>query len=122
MPSLPANGVRVILEGALVRIQFDFEAAAVVAEEGREAPDDLFNCESVDCFSRRKGDIISAIVNERFNNDQVQAIIANYEEAKDPEAEISAEKREEHLAEYAAFQEWRKRAKEVAAMVIAEIA
>jgi len=122
MPFLPANGVRVILEGALVRIQFDFEAAATVAEEGREAPDDLFDCESVDCFSRRKSDIISAIVNERFNNDQVQAIIANYEEAKDPESEISAEKREEHLAEYAAFQAWRKRAKEIAALVIAEIA
>ena len=123
MPSLPANGVRVITEGALVRIHFDFEQAVpAAADNGEEAPADLYNCESVDIYSRRKGDIIAAIVSERYSSDQVQAVIANYEEAKDPEAEISAEKREEHLSEYAAFQAWRKRAKEVAAMVIAEIA
>lgn len=121
MPSLPQNGVQVTLEGPLVRLLFDFTPATPVLEDGEEAPDDLFDCESVDTTDRSYGGIVSAIINDRYSQDRVQAILANYQNAIDPESTIDVDKRAEYLQEYHEFQDYREHAKTVARLAVAKI-
>ena len=121
MPSLPQNGVQVTLEGPLVRLLFDFTPATPVLEDGEEAPDDLFDCESVDTTDRSYGGIVSAIINDRYSQDRVQAILANYQNAIDPESTIEQDKRAEYLQEYHEFQDYREHAKTVARLAVAKI-
>ena len=121
MPSLPQNGVQVTLEGPLVRLLFDFTPATPVLEDGEEVPDDLFDCESVDTTDRSYGGIVSAIINDRYSQDRVQAILANYQNAIDPESTIDVDKRAEYLQEYHEFQDYREHAKTVARLAVAKI-
>ena len=116
MEGLPGNGVVAKVEGGVVRLLFDFEKHVPV-EEGTAG--NLYDCESVDVTSGRSyGDIVGAIVNDRYTSDDVQAIMANHEEAKDSASPLDDDKRAEYLAEYGAYQEWRKHAKEVARKVL----
>lgn len=121
MPSLPQNGVQVTLEGPLVRLLFDFTPATPVLEDGEEAPDDLYDCESVDTTDRSYGGIVSAIINDRYSQDRVQAILANYQNAIEPESTIDVDKRAEYLQEYHEFQDYREHAKTVARLAVAKI-
>ena len=121
MPSIPQNGVQVTLEGPLVRLLFDFTPATPVLEAGEAAPDDLFDCESVDTTDRSYGGIVSAIINDRYSQDRVQAILANYQNAIDPESTIDVDKRAEYLQEYHEFQDYREHAKTVARLAVAKI-
>ena len=114
---IPESGVKVILEGNLVRLFFDFSEPQV--PEGEESyPEDIKACESIDVAGNAYGEIVSAIVNDHYSPDAYQAILANYELAKDKNSGITPEKKAEYLAEYAAFQEWRSHAKEVAHIVV----
>lgn len=117
---IPESGVYVIIEGQLVRLFFDFTAPQV--PEGEESyPDDIKACESIDVAGNAYGEIVSAIVNDHYSPDAYQAILSNYELAKDSKSGISAAKKAEYLAEYAAFQEWRSHAKEVAHIAVNQI-
>ena len=118
MTELPQSGVKVTVEGAILRLLFDFSQATPA--EG-EVATDIYKCESVDVNGRTYGDIVSAIINDRYSADEVQAIMANYAEALDGSSDITAEKRAEYLAEYEDYQTWRKHAKEVAHTVVSEI-
>jgi len=108
----PQNGVVAFVEGVTVRIFFDFGPAPDM--DGEPAPSDLRACESIDVDSRAHGDIVAAIIGGRYSADAAQAVIANYDLARDPDSGITEAKREEYLQEYAAWQAWRARAKEVA--------
>lgn len=119
--ALPSDGVAITLEGKLLRVLFDFEK--VESKEGDDihmpTADDLYYCESIDVNGRGYGDIISAIVNDRYPTDQKDAIMANYELVKDdlcPE-----EKKAEYIAEYQALQNWRTRAKEIAKIITSKL-
>ena len=119
--ALPSDGVAITLEGTLLRVLFDFEK--IEAQEGDDihmpTADDLYYCESIDVNGRGYGDIISAIVNDRYPTDQKDAIMANYELVKDdlcPE-----EKKAEYIAEYQALQNWRTRAKEIAKIITSKL-
>lgn len=115
--SIPESGVCVIVEGQLVRLFFDFSTPQV--PEGEESyPEDIKACESIDVAGNAYGEIVSAIVNDHYSPDAYQAILANYELAKDKNSGITPEKKAEYLAEYAAFQDWRSHAKEVAHIVV----
>lgn len=116
--SLPESGVRITLEGKLVRLLFDFEKVETV-DEDQPVADDLYYCESIDVPGRGYGDIVSAIVNDRYPLDEKDAIMANYQLVRD--GDCPSEKIEEYTAEYQALQQWRNRAKEVAKIVIANI-
>lgn len=118
---LPQSGVKVTLEGNILRILFDFIPATPVVEEGMEAPTDLYNCESVDVNGRGYGEIVSAIMNDAYSPDAYQAILANYELAKDKNSGITSEKKAEYLAEYQAFQAARVHAKEIATIAVSLI-
>lgn len=117
---IPASGVEVLLEGAVTRLFFDFTDPEP-REEGEEVPADLKCCESVDIIGSSYALMVSGIINDRYNADSNQALIANYELAKDSESGISEEKRAEYTAEYAAYQEWRSHAKAIARIAVTEL-
>ena len=121
--ALPADGVTVTLEGKLLRVLFDFEQVEFPEGDDNHIPkaDDLYYCESIDVHGRGYGDIISAIVNDRYPTDQKDAIMANYEDAKDESSPISEEKREEYIYEYITYQVFRKHAKEIAKIAVEQI-
>lgn len=118
MSELPQTGVQVKVEGALLRLLFDFSKPE--SKEGEEE-NDLYNCESVDVHGRNYGDIVSAIMNDRYNPDSVQAVMANYADAQDSSSDLTPEKRAEYVAEYDAYQAYRRHAKEIAHIVLENI-
>lgn len=121
---VPESGIICREEGTILRVYFDIKPhVPVVSEDEPEshqvieaAP--LYVCENVDVEGRTYSDVVSAIVNDRYSADDVQALQANYIEAKDPDSELEDEKREEYLTEYSDFQSWRKHAKEIASAVV----
>jgi len=58
--------------------------------------------------------IVSAIIESRYSNDEVYAIMLNHMESLDLTSSITDEKRADYLSEYAELQAWRKHAKEIA--------
>lgn len=121
---IPENGIICREEGTILRVYFDIKLHEPIVSENEpegmhsETSQDIYVCENVDVEGRTYGDIVSAIVNDRYSADDVQALQANYIEAKDPDSDLDDDKREEYLTEYAEFQAWRKHAKEVAATVV----
>ena len=121
---IPENGIICVEEGPILRVYFDIKPHVPVVSENDptgildESAAPIYECENVDVDGRTYGEIVSAIVNDRYSADDVQALQANYIEAKDSDSEIPDDKREEYLTEYSDFQAWRKRAKEVASEVI----
>ena len=59
-------------------------------------------------------DVISAIIQIRYSDSEITAIVMNNMQANDINSEISQEKRKEYISEYAELQLWRKHAKEIA--------
>ena len=119
--ALPADGVTVTLEGKLLRVLFDFEKVEFPEGDDNHIPkaDDLYYCESIDVHGHGYGDIISAIVNDRYPTDQKDAIMANYELVKDDHC--PEEKKEEYISEYQALQDWRAHAKEIAKVITSKL-
>lgn len=112
------DGVQLAVESNLVRLFFDFTQIEVESEgEKREQ----MVCESIDVNSRTYEGIVSAVIVDHYPADKRDAILANYEEAKDEASELTAEKRAEYLKEYADFQAWRKHAKEIATDVLTKL-
>lgn len=114
----PMGDLKIVNEGNVLRLFFDWQLEEPVEED----VDLSYRCENIDVVGDRDyGSIISAIVNGRYSPDDVQAIMANYELAKDSESNITEEKRAEYIADYAAFQEWRAHAKDVATRVLIQL-
>lgn len=111
------SGVEVVRETTLLRIRFDWEKVDHEATEDRDAYSELI-CHLVDTKAADYGGIVSAIITDKFPEDAYQAILANYELAKDKNSGITPEKKEEYLEEYNAFQAWRAKAKAVANQVL----
>ncbi len=117
--TLPESGIIVIQEGGTTRLFFDFQVAEIPVQEGEEQPEGMYTCENIDFSGGTEyGTIVSAIHNGRYSNDEVQAILANYELAKDETSSITEEKRAEYIEDYQTWQAWRTHAKEIATIVI----
>lgn len=123
--AIPESGIIAYPEGDIIRIFFDITPAQPVSSESESGEDadenQTYDCNQVDVYGRSYGDIVSAIVSDKYSNDEVQAIIANYTEAMDEESDLPDEKREEYLTEYSEFQQWRKHAKAVATVVLEQL-
>lgn len=126
---VPESGIIIRKEGAIIRVFFG------IKEVTQKSPDDkaeakkgedsdaqqgvkLYEGYTVDVNGRTYADIVAAIVNDKYSSNDVQALQSNYIEAKDAESELTEAKREEYLAEWTNFQNWRKQAKEVAAEAV----
>lgn len=122
--NVPENGIIAKREGEILRIWFDIEEHQQPKPEVEETTGmirqtaDEYVCQNVDVKGGTYADIVSAIINDRYSADDVQALQANYIEAKDSGSDITDEKRYEYLEEYETFQQWRKKAKEVAKEVL----
>lgn len=112
------TGIEFVVEGALLRIYFDFErreAVDVVVE-------DQYVCENVDVEGEHDYDsIVSAIIMERYDANKRDAIFANLEMARDMASELDEGKRAEYLKEYTDYQSYRIKAKEIAKEVLAKL-
>ena len=118
MSVLPQSGVQATIEGALLRLLFDFSKPEPKEGEESEDENDIYDCESVDVKGRGYGDIVSAIMNDRYSSDSVQAIMANYADALDGSSDLKPEKRAEYIDEYDAYQQYRRHAKSIANTVL----
>lgn len=124
IPVIPESGILIRQEGAVLRVFYDISKAPApdVADDSEETPappEDLCECYNIDVDAPIEyGSIVAAIVNDKYSADDVQALSANYIDAKDPDSTILREKREEYLAEWSEYQAWRTSAKEIASTVI----
>ncbi len=59
-------------------------------------------------------DLVAAIIQSRYPDSEITAIVMNNMQANDINSEISQEKRKEYISEYTELQSWRKHAKEIA--------
>ena len=59
-------------------------------------------------------DLVAAIIQSRYSDSEITAIVMNSMQANDINSEISQDKRKEYISEYAELQSWRKHAKEIA--------
>jgi endonuclease III len=75
---------------------------------------------SVEVYPLSYDNIISSIMNSLYPSDKVQALTANYNEARDDE-ELSKEKRKEYIDEYHAYQAKRKEIKALAKEIMREV-
>lgn len=114
------TGVKVVVEGALLRIYFDFEKCEPVRMEGMDEPvSEQYVCENVDVEgSHDYGNIVSAIILSRYDASRRDAIFANLEMARDGASELDEGKRDEYLKEYTEYQEYRIKAKRIAKEVL----
>lgn len=120
---IPESGILLRAEGAVLRVFFNISKAKPMAtgEDGEESgePEDLCECYNVDVNAPfNYGNIIAAIVNDKYSSDDVQALQANYIDAMDEKSKTASDKREEYISEWNDFQSWRATAKEIAAKVI----
>lgn len=115
--------IEVITEGNLLRLFFDFREANVATDdETGDIAGNLYYCYNVDVHNGRTyNSIVSAIVNDKYSIDDVQAIMANIGEARDETKDLASEKRAEYINEYETYQKWRKRAKEIANIVLEQL-
>lgn len=103
--------IKIIREGTLLRIFFDYEDVSNDDEK-------KYICENVDVEGRSYADIVSALIRSKYEQNSVEAIIANYEMAKDTTSDLTDSKRDEYIAEYNDYQAFRVRMKEIANEVI----
>ncbi len=118
------TGVEFVLEGALLRIYFDFERIEAVLKNDSEdvVVEDRYVCENVDVEGGHGYDsIVSAIIMDRYDSNKRDAIFANLEMARDTTSELDEDKRTEYLKEYADYQSYRIKAKEIAKEVLAKL-
>lgn len=117
---VPENNVQVITEGSLLRIKFDFCKQEVDKNnEQTGSLDNAYTAEGVDVLGSQKyDDIVSAIVEERYPSDKMDAIRLNYELSQNSEFTIAKAKASEYIEEYKTMQEWRIHAKEIASKVV----
>jgi len=110
------SGVKAVREGLTTRVFFDYSTETRMGMDGNNVT--VLTAENVDVESAEYGDIVNAIVRDRYAADSVEAIMANYQEAMDASSSLTEDKRAEYKAEYEAFQSWRAKAKEVASAAV----
>ena len=122
MAVLPKDNVKVYVSGNYLQVAYDF----VRIEQKEEASESMQMAVENSCQGeyielrggiRSYDAIASAIIEDKYPSDKMDAIRLNFELAQNSDvASISLDdsKRKEYIAEYKAMQEWRIHAKEIA--------
>ena len=127
----PAEGIKVVVEGNLLRLYFDYkkvEATTASADgstvKNGNSEDTSYSAENIDIEGgmRDYAAITAAIVNDKYDLNDVQAILANKALADDAKSAITDDKRKEYLDEYASYQAYRAKAKDTAAKAVEMLA
>lgn len=122
MAVLPKDNVKVSVSGNYLQVAYDF----VRIEQKEDASDSMHMVVENSCQGeyielrggiRSYDAIASAIIEDKYPSDKMDAIRLNFELAQNSDvASISLDdsKRKEYIAEYKEMQEWRIHAKEIA--------
>lgn len=109
------------VSGDVLRITYDYVKSEPKKDsEGNVVVgDNAYSAEYIELRGcvRSYDAIASAIIEDKYPSDKMDAIRLNYELAQNADTTgitLSDEKKEEYIAEYKAMQEWRIHAKEVA--------
>ena len=123
MAVLPKDNVKVSVSGNYLQIAYDFVR---IEQKEEEASDSMHMLVENSCQGeyielrggiRSYDAIASAIIEDKYPSDKMDAIRLNFELAQNSDvASISLDdsKRKEYIAEYKAMQEWRIHAKDIA--------
>lgn len=125
MAKLPKDNVKVMMIGDYLMVAYDFvkvEQPASSSEDATEqtqTKDDSYIGDYIELRGgvRSYDAIVSAIIEDKYPSDKMDAIRLNFELAQNSVVttiSLSDEKCDEYLAEYKAMQEWRVHAKEIA--------
>ena len=119
IPAIPSDGVVIRPEGGVVRIFFDIARIEDgISGDDEKMPEDLCTCINIDvAVPASYGSVVAAVVSDRFSSDDVQALVANYT-ASLGDDDLPPGKQEEYQSEWMGYQEWRKKAKEIAQIVV----
>lgn len=127
----PEEGIKVVVEGNLLRLYFDYKKveAATASTDGStvkngNSEDTSYSAENIDIEGgmRDYAAITAAIVNDKYDLNDVQAILANKALADDAKSAITDDKRKEYLDEYTNYQAYRAKAKDTAAKAVEMLA
>lgn len=103
--------LEVVHSGGIYQIMFNFEHV-----EHDESDDQKhYMCDMIEVPTLDYATIISAIIRGRYSQDDVEAIISNYQLCKDNEA---GDKSDEYMQSYTVYQNYRTAAKHVANNVL----
>ena len=122
LAELPAENVSVTVSGSYLQVAYDFEKMEQSSIEDETMQNVVENSYMGEYIELRGGvrsydAIASAIIEDKYPSDKMDAIRLNYELAQNADTTgitLSDEKKEEYIAEYKTMQEWRIHAKEVA--------
>lgn len=104
--------LKVIQSGGIYQIMFNFESVEHASEEEEEADDQKhFKCELIEVKSLDYSSIVSAVIRGKYTQDDVEAILSNYQLCKDGEA---GDKCSVYTQRYTEYQARRVLAKDVA--------
>ena len=105
----------IIQSGGLYQIMFNFTEVEHVDEEGEISNDKHCRCDVVEVEVLDYSTIVAAIIRSKYSQDDVEAILSNYQLCKDGEA---LDKCDEYTDKYNAYQDYRVHAKTIAKDVL----
>lgn len=123
MAELPKDNVKVSVSGNYLQVAYDFVRIEQKADDAndsmRMAQENSWQGEYIELRDgiRSYDAIASAIIEDKYPSDKMDAIRLNFELAQNSAVasiSLAESKREEYIAEYKAMQEWRIHAKEIA--------
>lgn len=127
LAELPKDNVTVLVEGDYLQVAYDFARIEQPSEEEEgtlhETVENSCMGEYIEIYGgvRSYDAIVSAIIEDRYPADKMDAVRLNFELAQNGSAtsiEVDEEKCDEYLSEYKAMQEWRIHAKEIASKAV----
>lgn len=125
----PKENVSVAVSGDILRVTYDYtKSEPKKDDEGNVVVGDkAYSADYIELYGgeRSYDAIVSAIIEDKYPSDKMDAIRLNFELAQNGAVdtiELSDEKCDEYLAEYKAMQEWRIHAKEIARKAVELIA
>lgn len=123
MAELPKDNVKVTLSGNYLQVAYDFVRIEQKSEDSKDGMHMMLENSCQGEYIELRGGIrsydaiASAIIEDKYPSDKMDAIRLNFELAQNSAvASIALDdsKRDEYIAEYKEMQEWRIHAKEIA--------
>ena len=96
------------------KYQINFDTETLQTEDTEGKPVTNYRSLYVQVTALNYSDLVAAIIQSRYSDSEITAIVMNNMQANDINSEISQEKRKEYISEYTELQSWRKHAKEIA--------
>lgn len=96
------------------KYQINFDTEELSSEDIEGKPVTNYRSLYVQVTALNYNDLVAAIIQSRYSDSEITAIVMNNMQANDINSEISQEKRKEYISEYTELQSWRKHAKEIA--------